>query len=110
VYLVKQLEIPYFRGVFMRDALPNKVNLNETGIVNLDESKNLGSHWVAYYYNKDKNLKFYFDSFGDLSPPQELKLYLGCSIKYNTNRYQNFKQQICGHLCILWLKYITIYK
>ena len=31
---VKELNIKNFRGVFMRDTLPNKINNNEVGIVN----------------------------------------------------------------------------
>ena len=59
---VKELNIKYFRGVFMRYTLPNKINDNEVGIVNLDSVKNKGTHWVCYYKNKDKC--YYFDSFG----------------------------------------------
>ena len=36
---VKILEIPNFRGVFMRDQLPNNPNRNECGILNFDDSK-----------------------------------------------------------------------
>lgn len=32
----------------MRDNLPKKPWVNETAIVNLDEAKNDGTHWVAY--------------------------------------------------------------
>jgi hypothetical protein len=103
----KELNIPYFRDVFMRDNLPRVVNHMETGIVNLDDFVNKGSHWTAYYYNKPKKLKFYFDSFGNLPPPIELNNYLGCGIKYNTLQYQNFNENSCGYLCLLWLVYIT---
>ena len=34
----KQLGIPYFRGVYMRDRLPAKVYNKECGIVNLNTS------------------------------------------------------------------------
>ena len=47
--LVKQLNIPNFRGVFMRDDLPDKTRLKECGIVNFNTSKEPGSHWVCYY-------------------------------------------------------------
>ena len=45
----RELEIPYFRGVFMRDTLPNKPYSKECGIVNFNTSKQPGSHWVCYY-------------------------------------------------------------
>lgn len=103
--------IPYFRGVFMKDSLPEKPKLKECGIVNLDVSKNPGTHWVAYI--KTKNKCEYFDSFGDLKPPSELVRYLKkCNIFYNYNRYQNFDTVNCGHLCLeflinFWNKYIN---
>ena len=37
--LARELKIKNFRGVFMRDTLPDKVNKVECGIVNLDVSQ-----------------------------------------------------------------------
>ena len=51
--LAKELKIKNFRGVFMRDTLPNKVSNKECGIVNLYVSKNNGIHWVCYYNNNE---------------------------------------------------------
>lgn len=96
--------IPYFRGVFMRDELPKKPNKFECAIVNLDSSQNEGTHWVAYA--KIGNYCEYFDSFGNLKPPLELTNYLnGLDIYYNYNRYQSFETTNCGHLSIMFLKY-----
>lgn len=88
----------------MRDALPKIKNKNESAILNLDISKNLGTHWVAY--TKRNNSVIYFDSFGGLKPPKELVNYLGKNVKinYNNDCFQNFKQINCGHLC-LWFLY-----
>ncbi|KAL4101120.1 hypothetical protein QTP88_021140 [Uroleucon formosanum] len=66
--------IKIFRGCFMRDELPIKPRLNECGILNLNNSTQDGSHWVAW--KKIKNKKIYFDSFG-MPPPPELVKYLG---------------------------------
>lgn len=41
-----------FRGVFMRDELPLRPHLNECGILNLQTSREGGSHWVAWYKKK----------------------------------------------------------
>ena len=49
----KELYIPNFRGVFMRDCLPKKPWDAECGIVNFNTSLESGTHWVAYY--KDEN-------------------------------------------------------
>jgi hypothetical protein len=100
---VEKLKIPYFRGVFMRDMLPNKVRKNECAVVNLDSFKQKGSHWVSFI--KRGNLVDYYDSFGNLKPPQELVDYLGrnVNIVYNRERFQKFNSINCGHLCIRFL-------
>ena len=59
---VRQLNIPNFRGVFMRDELPKKPWINECGIVNFNTSFEPGSHWVAYYKNEKQRIAF--DSYG----------------------------------------------
>lgn len=100
---IKQLQIPHFRGVFMRDKLPKTIKYKECGIVNLDSSAHKGTHWVAY--KKHGNTVNYFDSFGQLKPSQELVRYFGSNVKilYNKDRYQKFNTYNCGHLCIEFL-------
>ena len=44
---VKHLGIKYFRGIFSRDNLPNKINQKEVGIINLDSRIGPGTHWVC---------------------------------------------------------------
>jgi hypothetical protein len=95
--MVKELKIKNFRGVFMRDTLPNKIKNKECGIVNLDSVENEGTHWVCYY--KNKNEKYYFDSFG-LDPPSEIKNYLGEDILVSTFVIQKLGTNYCGHLCL----------
>ena len=58
---VKQLNIPHFRGVFMRNDLPRRPLKRECGILNIDGASGRGTHWVCWYKNNDI---FYFDSFG----------------------------------------------
>lgn len=87
----------------MRDQLPKKPRTNECGIVNLDNSNNSGTHWVAYAKRND--YCEYFDSFGDLKPPLEILRYLQRNkIYYNYNRLQNFNSVKCGHFCINFLE------
>lgn len=87
----------------MRDGLPNQCRKIECGVMNLDSENGPGTHWVSYY--KNKNDCYYFDSFGDLQPPQEFVSYVGinCVIHYNYERFQNFDSVICGHLCLKFL-------
>ena len=44
----ERLQIPNFRGVFMKNSLPSRVTSTECGIVNLDSSNDIRSHWVCY--------------------------------------------------------------
>lgn len=87
----------------MRDSLPKKIKERECGVLNLDSNSGNGTHWCAYY--KIYTDCFYFDSFGNLPPPNELIDYLGsdCKIFYNYKQYQEFNTVICGHLCLLFL-------
>ena len=69
----RQLEIPNFRGVFMKDTLPEHPRTVECGIVNFNTHSQLGSHWVCYYRNKDQRI--YLDSYGQITP-LEVQRYL----------------------------------
>lgn len=108
----KQLKILNFRGVFMRDNLPNSPHKNECGIVNFNTSKEPGSHWVCYYKNKDR---IYFDSYGQ-AILAELSDYLKTEaekekneavIQRNTDIVQAPNTVICGHLCLYVLKSLS---
>jgi len=71
--LARRMHIPYFRGVFMRNALPiSGARRNESGILNLDNAKGSGTHCIAYA-KRDSHV-IYFDSFGNLWPPKELDI------------------------------------
>lgn len=101
----RQLKIPYFRGVFMRNSLPEKIRKNEKGIINLDGMDGPGTHWVAYKKNGSRVI--YFDSFGNLPPTLETISYFNssgpCVIQYNYNIYQKFSTVNCGQLCLYFL-------
>ena len=45
----KRQSVNGFRGVFLRDALPTKTNLNECGILNFDSSSGDGTHCVMWF-------------------------------------------------------------
>jgi len=89
--LARRMHIPFFRGVFMRNALPTYSYVNESGIVNLDDVNGPGTHWVAYAKRGDRAM--YFDSFGNLRSPIELVRYLKkdvVNIEYNRTSYQRY--------------------
>ena len=86
----------------MRNSLPPKPQLNESAIVNLDDSNRSGTLRVAYRNLCDDIT--YFDSFGNLKPPIEiLKYFYPHSVKYNYESYQTFNTFNCGHLCLKFL-------
>jgi hypothetical protein len=90
----------------MRTSLPTGgARRNESGIMNLDSVEGPGTHWVAYA--KRGNRAIYFDSFGNLRPPQELVRYFNSDvthIEYNHARYQRYNQSNCGQLCLRFLQ------
>lgn len=92
----------------MRTNLPKRCRKHECGVLNLDDEKGPGTHWVSYY-KKDNRTCYYFDSFGDLQPPKEFINYVDgscggkCKILYNYKREQAFNTIVCGHLCLKFL-------
>ena len=109
----KKLKIKHFRGVFMRDTLPQQAYKSECGIVNLNISKQEGSHWVAYLINGSKRI--YFDSFGQVTP-NELQKYLKTKAEWNRNLQvilgntdivKHLNTHVCGHLCLFVLTSLT---
>ena len=71
-----------FNGIFSRDNLPNNNNNNNNNnikngayVINLDEYRDIGTHWVALYVN-DKTI-IYFDSFGVENIPKEITKFIG---------------------------------
>ena len=51
---------PKFNGVYSRNNLPRIKD--EAYVINLDEFKSKGTHWIAFYENVDNIMNF--DSFG----------------------------------------------
>jgi len=95
------LKFTNFGGVLMRDELTFRPKQNECGILNLDSSKNEGTHWVSWYKNEKD--KIYFDSFG-VQPPLELIKYLSSPILYSTYQIQQYNDSNCGDWCLHVLK------
>ena len=106
---VRELGIDNFRGVFMRNSLPQKPYTKECGIVNFNTSAESGSHWVCYVKNNEERI--YFDSFGQVTL-NEIQKYLKskweyrkekCVIQRNTDIVQHTNTHVCGHLCLFVL-------
>jgi len=73
----------------MRNMLPmSGAHRNESGIVNLDDAMEPGTHWVAYA--KKNNRVVYFNNFDNLRSPKKLMRYFGngaITIEYNRTSY-----------------------
>ena len=63
---VRKLEILRFRGVFLRDNLPVEPKRMECGVLNLDDTSENGTHWVAWYRDNGKNYYFVSMEFSRL--------------------------------------------
>ena len=105
--VARKISIPGFRGAFVRNRLPNKVNKNECGILNLDDYYGSGTHWVAWFKRGEE--KYYFDSYG-VQPPGELMRYLKSPVVYNNERFQPTNEVFCGHLCLYVPKELLLSK
>ena len=96
---------PRFNGVFSRDNLPNSIK-NGAYVINLDEHRDIGTHWVALYVNN--KTKIYFDSFGVEHIPKEIIKFIGNNKKIITNIYriQGYDSIMCGYFCIEFINFM----
>jgi len=86
----------------MRDEISQEVySNNECFILNIDHSKNSGTHWTCLFTKNGKSC--YFDSFG-IQPPLEIATYCKGPRIYSSFQIQKPNEVICGHYCIyvLW--------
>ena len=61
---------PRFNDVFSWNNLP-KIIKDGAYVINLNEYADVGTHWIALFCNK--NTVIYFDSFGVVHVPEEIK-------------------------------------
>ena len=78
-------------------------------IINLDESSDIGTHWVALYV-QNNNSVIYFDSFGVEHIPKEIKAFINNNYNKNiiTNifRIQAYDSIMCGYFCIGFIDFM----
>ena len=95
---------PRFNGVYSRDNLPANIKKGAY-VINLDEYKDTGTHWIALYVKNKKVV--YFDSFGVEHVPKEIvKFIKNKDIIANIFRLQAYDSIICGYLCIKFIDYM----
>jgi hypothetical protein len=108
--LAELLQIP-IRGVFADDQLPDKIKVNEGGIVNLQHQDQPGTHWVAYFNSNNDYKKVYaYDSLG-FPPDERLEPYLKTAqnrgkkkqLEYFEYPTQPDESTLCGYYALYFL-------
>lgn len=100
-----------FGGVLARDQLPIRAQ-HRAYIVNLDQSSEPGSHWVAIYLSNNSPAE-YFDSYGIPPVYREIKNFLdNNSIQwtYNSTCLQKYRTAMCGQYCAYFIIQRTLNK
>ena len=88
---------PRFNGAFSRDNLPKKIE-HGAYVINLDEYKDVGSHWIALFCNRNEIV--YFDCFDVEHIPEEIKEFIeNKNIKANIFGIQANNSVMCGYFC-----------
>ena len=96
-------EEPKFSRVYSRNNL-RKIK-EEAYVINLDEYKSIGTHWIALYVNA-KNI-VYFDSFEVEHIPKEIKKLIRNKNKItNIYRIQAYDSTMCRYFCISFIGFI----
>ena len=68
-------------------------------VINLDEYKSIGTHWIALYVDGDNVT--YFESFGVEHIPKEIKKFItNKDIITNIYRMQAYDSITCWYFCI----------
>ena len=87
-----------FIGVYSRNNLTKKIK-DGAFVINLDEHKDTGTHWIALFCNRNEIV--YFDSFGVEHIPEQIKEFIGNrKIKANIFRVEANNSVMCGYFCI----------
>ena len=104
---------PRFNGVFSRDNLTNNNNNNNNNnnfkngayVINLDEYRDIGTHWVALHVNNKTVTYFY--SFGVEHIPKEIIKFINRkNIITNIYRIQAYDSIMCGYFCIGFINFM----
>ena len=90
---------PKFNGVYARNNLP-KIK-DGAYVLNLDDFKLTGTHWVVLYVNG--NNATYFDRFGLSHILKEVKEFMGNKNITNIYRKQAYDLIVCGYFSIGFL-------
>ena len=92
-----------FNDVYSRNNLP-KIK-DGAYVINLDEFKSIGPHWIVLYGNGNNII--YFDSFGVEHILKEIKKFVGNKNNItNIYRIQAYDSIMCGYFCIGFIDFM----
>ena len=95
--------------VFIQEIIYQKKIKDGAYVINLDEKKDTGTHWIALFCNRNEIV--YFDSFGVEHIPEEIKEFIGNkNIKANIYRVQANNSIMCGYFCIGFIDFMLAEK
>ena len=100
---------PKFNGGYWRNTL---LKIKDGAyVINLDEFKSIGTHWIALYVNGNNRWvsydAVYFDSFGFEHIPKEINRFIGNkSIMANIYRIQAHDSIMCALFCVEFIGFI----
>ena len=95
---------PRFNGVCSRDNLTTNIKKGAY-VINLDENKDAGTHWIALYV-KNKQVVC-FNSFGVEHVPKEIIRFIkNKDIIANIFRLQAYDSIMCGYFCIKFIDHM----
>lgn len=99
--------IPNYLGARPSDWVNGKKPPKECYLIlNLEGSKQPGSHWLAVCNKPDNSSIEYFDSFG-LPPEDNVLAYMkrsGKPVFVNRHEIQNYHSEACGDYCVNYLR------
>ena len=93
----------FFIGCFSKDQV-QLIENNKSILINLQNSNQPGSHWIAL--KRVNNTIFVFDSF-DIGylPIGIFKVFKNFKIITNIYRIQDISSNLCGIFCVLFILY-----
>ena len=94
---------PTFNDVYSRNNLPKMKD--GVYVINLDEFKSIGTHWIVLYVNPENVT--YFHSFGVEHNPKEIRKFIGNkNVKTIIYRIQAYDSIMCGYFYIRFLDFM----
>lgn len=102
-----------FAGIFPADKIPILTEKVPYAIVNLDNSNQAGSHWVAIARDPSSGKIIFYDSFG--RPDKLILPSLGGSgqrgeiVNTDLDREQKIKETNCGQRSLGWILFFDKY-